>query len=45
MTPENTLIKFIVLFSAFTPAGIILGIFLTGSSKIIEGIALALSTG
>lgn len=44
-TEKDKLIKLIVLFSIFTPAGIILGMFLADTSIIIEAIALSLSTG
>lgn len=35
----------ILIFSLFTPFGIGLGLILTDTSKIIEGIILAISTG
>ena len=44
-TEYHTFVKLILLFSIFTPLGIIVGIFLSGSSLLIEGIFLALSTG
>ena len=34
-----------MLFAAFTPFGIGLGLILSGSSKLIEGIILSISTG
>ena len=41
----KTLILMIVIFSLFTPLGIVLGLILSSSSEIVEGIVLALSTG
>jgi zinc transporter 1/2/3 len=35
----------IIIFSIFTPLGISLGLILTDTSKIVEGIILAISTG
>ncbi len=35
----------IILFAVFTPFGIGLGLILSGSSKLVEGIILAISTG
>ena len=35
----------IIIFSIFTPIGIGLGLILTDTSKIVEGIILAISTG
>jgi zinc transporter ZupT len=42
---KSTFIKLIILFSIFTPLGAILGLILSNTSKIIEGIFLAMSGG
>jgi len=39
------MIYMMVIFAAFTPLGIGLGIILSETSKIVEGIVLAISTG
>ena len=39
------MIYMMVIFAAFTPIGIGLGIILSETSKIVEGIVLAISTG
>lgn len=44
-TDKITFVRLILLFALFTPVGIILGIFLSSSSKLVEAIFLALSTG
>jgi len=44
-TDKPSFIRMIILFSCFTPAGILLGIILSGDSNIIQGVFLALSTG
>jgi len=44
-TNKSTFIRMIILFSCFTPVGILLGIVLSGDSFIIQGVFLALSTG
>jgi zinc transporter 1/2/3 len=40
-----TFISLIIIFAIFTPIGIGLGLILSGSSKLVEGIILAISTG
>jgi zinc transporter 1/2/3 len=44
-TDRVTFIRLILLFAFFTPIGIVAGIFISSSSKLVEGIFLALSTG
>jgi len=44
-TEKVTFVRLILLFSFFTPIGIVIGIFLTSSNKLVEAIFLALSTG
>jgi zinc transporter ZupT len=44
-TDRITFVRLILLFAFFTPLGIVLGIFLTSTSKMVEAIFLALSTG
>lgn len=44
-TDKITFVRLILLFAFFTPLGIILGIFLSSTSKLVEAIFLALSTG
>lgn len=44
-TDYKTFIKLIVLYSLFTPIGIVIGILLKSSSVIIEAIFLSLSSG
>jgi len=44
-TDKQTFIILIILFSMFTPIGILIGLVLAGGSMLIEGIFLAMSTG
>jgi len=44
-TDKQTFIRLIILFSMFTPIGILIGLVLAGGSMLIEGIFLAMSTG
>ena len=44
-TERKTFIQLILIFSLFTPIGILLGIAFTSSSLFIEGVFLALSAG
>jgi len=44
-TDRVTFVRLILLFAFFTPVGIIIGAFLASSSKLVEAIFLALSTG
>jgi zinc transporter 1/2/3 len=44
-TDKQTFVRLILLFALFTPIGIGIGIFLSSSSKLIEAIFLAMSTG
>lgn len=44
MTEKGTFIKLIIMFSLFTPLGILLGFFIS-SSRIVESTFLAISTG
>lgn len=44
-TSYETYIKLIVMFSLFTPLGIIIGMFASGTSLILEAIFLSLASG
>jgi zinc transporter 1/2/3 len=44
-TDKVTFVRLILLFSFFTPVGIVIGSFVAGSSQLVEAIFLALSTG
>jgi len=44
-TDKVTFVRLILLFSFFTPIGIIIGVFLSSSNQLVEAIFLALSTG
>jgi len=44
-TDKVTFVRLILLFSFFTPIGIIIGMFLASSNELVEAIFLALSTG
>ena len=45
-TDKSLFVKLIIIFSIFTPVGIILGIVLNNlESKVLEGIVLAMSSG
>jgi zinc transporter ZupT len=44
-TPKNSYIKMIILFSIFTPLGILIGVFLLGADPLTQGIFLAISAG
>ena len=44
-TEKGTFIKMIVLFSLFTPFGILIGLIFSGAGALIQGILLSISGG